>query len=401
MNVSWFTPSAWWGLLALVVPIAIHLLTKQQTRIVRFPTLRFIRTTRLTALRRRSINDWLLLSVRILILSAAVTALASPLFVSAGRQAVWQTRVARAIILAPGLGGNAAEQAALVDAQRQGSFVSAVFRPAPHLADALRDAANWLTGQPPSLRETVIVGDLHEDALAGADVALLPATAGLRFVAAPVTEQARQRRIEFLEGESLWRADVSLDNASTRVAFSRIGTIDVPIRVLAPPVEQRTADAALNAVLARGVRLIDGSRRRVLVVFAGATAPEVGPSVAEPWMRNAVARLPEVAGAQNGETLVLNTPVHASGVEAARLLDRIVHSVFVDDVALPEPRTMSRTTLSIWTRPGRYDPGTPADEGDRRWLWAVVLVLLAVEAVARRSSRTSRAEPEQVESRVA
>jgi Aerotolerance regulator N-terminal len=400
MNVLWLTPSAWWGLVAVAIPIAIHLLTKQHTKLVPFPTLRFIHATRVSALRRRSIHDWLLLAVRMLILATAVAALASPLFLSAGREAQWQSRVARAIVLAPGLGGREQEQAALVEAQRHGSFVSAVFRPAPHLADALRDAAAWLATQPPALRDLVIVGNLHDGDFSASDQALIPSTVGIRFVPFAVAQRPAYDRVDILEGNRLWRADLALADERTGVQLTGAGTMTPPIAVTATGAEQRVAEAALGAVLARGVRMVPGSQRRVVVVFQGAAGPTLASPVAEPWMRDVLARLPGLSGGQSKEALVLNAPIHARGVEAARLLEHIVEVVFVDEFVPRETRMMPLHQLTSWSRPIRFDSAAPVDEGDRRWLWTFALLLLGVEWLLR-SPRVQRAAPAETEARVA
>jgi hypothetical protein len=51
-----------------------------------------------------------------------------------------------------------------------------------------------------------------------------------------------------------------------------------------------------------------------------------------------------------------------------------------------EPVTIAREELESWSRPPGPPSATavPADEGDRRWLWAAALVLLAAEQWLRR-----------------
>src|SRR5262245_45480710 len=185
MELLWLTPSAGWGLVALAVPIAIHLLTRQEPRRVPFPTLRFLRVTRMAALRRRSIHEWPLLIVRVLILGAAVAALAGPLFVSATRRTEWQKRVARAFVVAPSSSESGIQ--AILTGEAQGSDAIAVFRPETHLADGLRGAVDWLAQQPPAAREIVIAGNLKEGGIDEPDLALVPAPIGLRFLPQPDT----------------------------------------------------------------------------------------------------------------------------------------------------------------------------------------------------------------------
>src|SRR5262249_13987232 len=69
--------------------------------------------------------------------------------------------------------------------------------------------------------------------------------------------------------------------------------------------------------------------------------------------------------------------------------------------AMKEPITITREQLDKWTRlPGPVSTTAPvSDEGDRRWLWGLVLVLLIVEAWLRRSARAEVVEHQ--EARVA
>ena len=156
----WLHPLAWWGLAALAVPVLIHLLVRQQSRRLAFPSLRFLRATRLAAIRRHTISDWPLLAVRLLILATAVAALASPVLVSAARRSSWNARVARAIVVVPHAGaGVSADVNRIAGEEQAGSFVSAVFSPRERVADGLRAATTWLDRQPPATREIVVVGE--------------------------------------------------------------------------------------------------------------------------------------------------------------------------------------------------------------------------------------------------
>ena len=78
MSIAWLIPAAFAGLALVALPIAIHLLVRQQSRRVAFPSLRFLRQSPLSALRRRSVQDAGLLACRILIIVAAAAALAAP-----------------------------------------------------------------------------------------------------------------------------------------------------------------------------------------------------------------------------------------------------------------------------------------------------------------------------------
>jgi len=71
-------PWALWGLLLLVGPVLVHLLSRRTATRRLFPTLRFIETARLQPVSRRTLDDRALLALRLLIVALAVLALAGP-----------------------------------------------------------------------------------------------------------------------------------------------------------------------------------------------------------------------------------------------------------------------------------------------------------------------------------
>src|SRR5262245_63525921 len=85
--------------------IWLHPLARQSRRRaerIPFPTLRFIQPTQLPAMRRRAIEDLALLAIRLAIVILAVAAFAGPLLVTPVRQAGWQARLVRAVVVAQG-----------------------------------------------------------------------------------------------------------------------------------------------------------------------------------------------------------------------------------------------------------------------------------------------------------
>jgi hypothetical protein len=400
MNVLWLNPIAWLGVLTVAIPLLIHLLTKQQTRRMPFPTLRFLHATRLAALRRRAIENWPLLVVRSLVLLAATAALAAPLFVSDARKERWGGRVARALVVAP---GTSADVENLIESERQSSYVSQVFNPAERVADGLRDAALWLDMQPPAVREVVVIGDLRHGAVAPADLSIVPSRAGLRFLPVLSDEGAGDATRYFQVDGALWRAHVVLENSSTRVTYVRESEAKSPVEIRAAPGDAAAAKAALDALMQRGLHLGVHPERRVVVVFEGgrpdglaATEPPAGS-----WMRTALAKLPGMSGAAAGETLVVRVPERASVDRTIDRLEAVVRAVFGETSVPEEPMRIPPQQLAQWSRPpGAADERHLQDEGDRRWLWGAVLVLMAIEAMLRRS-RQAEAERPLEEARVA
>ena len=99
MGITFLQPWAWLLAATVALPIAVHLLARNRSRRMPFPTLRFLEVTKLSAVSRQTLQDVPLLAVRIALVLAAVAALAGPVFVTPAREAAWAGRVARAVVL--------------------------------------------------------------------------------------------------------------------------------------------------------------------------------------------------------------------------------------------------------------------------------------------------------------
>ena len=78
LNITY--PYLLWGLLALAVPILLHLLNRRNHDTVTFPAVKFLFRAQLPHEGRRRLRDFLLLLVRLLILASAVLLLARPVW---------------------------------------------------------------------------------------------------------------------------------------------------------------------------------------------------------------------------------------------------------------------------------------------------------------------------------
>ncbi|MEI8196532.1 MAG: BatA domain-containing protein, partial [Phycisphaerae bacterium] len=67
------------GMLAGAIPIALHLLHRIRSPIVPFPTLRFLKITALKTSRRRQLQQWFLLFLRVALFGLIAMAIAQPL----------------------------------------------------------------------------------------------------------------------------------------------------------------------------------------------------------------------------------------------------------------------------------------------------------------------------------
>ena len=63
----WLNPAAWAALIAVAAPILIHILVQRRAKRTMFPTLRFVEPTRLAAIRRHLLEDFLLLAINQLV----------------------------------------------------------------------------------------------------------------------------------------------------------------------------------------------------------------------------------------------------------------------------------------------------------------------------------------------
>ena len=374
MSIFWTAPAALLGLALVALPIAVHLLARQNIRTLPYPSLRFLQQTQLAAFRRRAIQDAVLLLCRVAILAIAALALAGPVFQTPVRQATYAGRVSRALIVARdgGIARDAIESAA------EGAFASTVIT-RPNVMDALAEAGRWLEQQPPSAREIVILGAVRRGLLNDADLSAVNPDIGIRFVPAAVETPAssvvavltrRDGRLVAIDRQ------VHADGDATRVSDGPATPVPSDlVRIIASAADTTLAEAALRAALDAGIPWVNFNQR-VTIAWQGADTASVGPN-----------------------TSLINMPVPASPQAAADA----VRDVLLDasPPRLREPVLVTAAQLASWSRPpGGPAPNAPVtDEGDRRWLWAIVLLLLAVEWRLRRTSASTSSVVE--EARVA
>ncbi len=212
MSITWINPAALAGLALIALPIAIHLLVRQQTRSLPYPSLRFLRETALAAFRRRAVQDAGLLVCRVAVIAAAVTALAGPVLQTASRTTGYANRRSQAMIPV----GPSASLAGSEDVFRSATFNRTM------IADAIGDALRWLDAQPPSAREIVFGGSLRRGSIVETDLAVVPKDVGIRFVPDPASAAPNQLTASVLTRRNgrLVRIDqlVHIDADSTRVS---------------------------------------------------------------------------------------------------------------------------------------------------------------------------------------
>ncbi|MBY0494880.1 MAG: BatA domain-containing protein [Cyanobacteria bacterium] len=374
MSIFWTAPAALLGLTLIALPIAIHLLARQNIRTLPYPSLRFLKQTQLAAFRRRAIEDAALLLCRAAIISVAVLALAGPVLQTPARQAAYAKRVSRAIVLTrDGVDRDAVDRAA------EGVMASTIVVRMT-MADALAEATRWLDQQPPSAREIVTLGALRRGALNDADLSAVDRDIGIRFLPVAVeTPSTIVVPVLTRRNDTLVTIDrqVRADAAATQVIDGP--AIAAPadlIRIVASPGDTALAEAALRAALDAGIPWAD-LNQHIVIAWDGAST-----------------------GALESNTRLIRMEVPSPPSAAADAVRAVLLSA--SPPRLREPVLVSAEQLAAWTRPaGAPSPGAPiADEGDRRWLWALALLLLLVESYLRRSAAAAQVEQSE-EARVA
>src|SRR5678810_912066 len=77
--MSFLAPLFFAALAGLAIPVLLHLTQREKKQIVRFPSLMFVRRIPYQSVRRRKIQNWLLLMVRMAALAMIILAFARPL----------------------------------------------------------------------------------------------------------------------------------------------------------------------------------------------------------------------------------------------------------------------------------------------------------------------------------
>ena len=442
----WQNPWAWIGLLALGVPIVIHLLSRQSARVQPFPTLRFLDVSRLQPVRRTRLRDALLMTMRMAILAVAVAALAQPLLRTRDRERSAGGIVTRAIVLDTSASMSrpspTGEPASEIGRQEAGEFAAeanaAVLLESRNPPHAIAGAVAWLRTQP-GAREIIVISDFQSGTVDSTTFARVPPDIGIRLsriettnpatletllaggtdsIVGRITLEGFRTEIEWrnagaraVSADGLTQYTSAADSAAAIAALhAAINSGASPLRTAtdvavvygtAPEHEQLLRNASALDAPAMASLLLDVSRDALLessAAVANSSNDTVSMALAAPFTPVGARGAPiafAARGSIDGRERLLFFPLSRAGtLESAALLSAVLHaSADHPAVAELEPTHVSTERLRAWERP----PGTvlmasnAVQASDARWFWVVVLVLLAVEWQFRKRTKSARA----------
>jgi hypothetical protein len=316
-------------------------------------------------------------------------------------------------------------------------------------SSAIAGAAAWLSRQS-SRRELVVVSDFQLGAIDSGDIANVPPTIGVQPLRISVrTADSTEARLASSGGVIAARAEVRDDRTnvmwSESAASAKDQTIDRFPTVLAGSGERASADAASSAANGIAVGLPFDTTVGVALVYpdfeqraellrraktpssprlialaarvradsllsaASHEAPSSDADVvsAATVAAGAIPRGLVVARASDGhpvviamqdstrghERLLLFSLVDAGSLTSAALIAAVRRAVsLAPTFAELEPATLSDSVLSMWRRAPAVERSGSHDEtsdglSDGRWLWVVVLALIALESWVRRQRK--------------
>jgi hypothetical protein len=439
--IAWLQPAALWGLTLIAVPVLIHLLRTRRAPTVPFPSVQFVRTSPIAAIKAGPPSDLFLMAIRAGIVALAVVALAQPLLLTSSRLNAWNARVARAIVVDRSesmhvrtpAGRTANEEAADIASAEAGAAAAAIRIDADDLGEGLRRAARWLETAPPARREAVVVSDFQLGAFDDSARRTLPRGTGLRLVTvggadAPVT-QADGMRLLGAPGIAYRDQAMRLSRDGTEVAVREAADpAGTGLRILGA--EANRDQDMLRRAVARAGAPAPAADRPIAIRFANAPAAEAVTPVRERWMIDTIAALerdpelrrlardvtaerqapsdawtvllrdrignPLLRAAALGRELIVDAPVPAASYFAAVTL-RSALSASHGPIGKPEQEVLRipPERLAAWSQapgPVNADAWRFADSSDARWCWLAVLALLGLEHIVRRRQSVTREE---------
>ena len=400
--MSFAAPLALIGLIAVALPIGIHLFSRHRARRQFFPTLRFIPISPILPRRRIELTDAVLLAVRIGIIALAAIALAQPRFRNQSSPST--SRISRLIIVDTSRSmqrHTASGERAVDSAMKAAGALATLGAPSLIVQTAipgaiLSGAADWLRAQAGE-RELVIVSDFQQGVVDSAELDVAQLDAGVRLIRIPVVDSTDQAsatisgrfvRMRVRPGLSTatWGA-ASFPGAAQPSAIIYMEGAQTPSGGLRP---------IRGAWMARaGQRVHDNPALRAASAISSSRISPPVDTAATVVATDSVGRPLIVASSASSAADHLEFRIFAdSGSIAAVALTAALSASL--DAAAPieelDPIFIAPDRLQRWQRPpvGHAVPSPDASGG--RWLWTGALLLLLLEWLLRRRRPSDRSE---------
>ncbi|MCX5755637.1 MAG: BatA domain-containing protein [Gemmatimonadetes bacterium] len=426
--MSWVAPFALIGALLVALPILIHMMGRGRTTVMRFPTLRFLESSRLMPVRRTRLQDIPLLVLRALAIVAAAMALAQPLFRDATPPATADSRVARVIVIdtSASMQRVAVDLPTLADSAGAKGAARSVTLRAADLPAALQGAASWAATQSGRV-ELVIISDFQRGALTDEAVAAVPGEVGIQLRRMPVSRGEEGLFSRARQGGADVLAHIAFVGDRTDVEWTLRPSTGLPsaVQLRIGSAAANLVDATRQGAAAVGIPFWTDSAQRVgavktaiAIAFPGDQSRAAIRTGAHPLtsrrQAGIIARLlsdPLIAAL--GDESPFDRAV--SSVEAGTPLLTIVSRGAVgtaESAALvaaveraastvPPPSELDAelipdATLAKWERAPSARPelqsehvgDAPAFDG--RWFWIIALLLLGAETLLRRAPQYAK-----------
>jgi hypothetical protein len=413
----WLNPWAWIGASAIALPILIHLLGRGHARALRFPTLRFLEASRLLPTRRTRVHDVLLLILRCCAILVAAAALARPLILTQQRKQSLDPGLARAIVVDASVSMKRlmpSGVSALDSARREARSIAAgaassTIVESSDPSRAIASANEWLARQ--GMRgELIVLSDFQNGVVDSADFNVVKKEFGISLrrisvaAASSVETRATSRGIDIAA-----RGTLVGDRTDAEWLARGASSFSDAVVLLGGDTDRDAIRATQEAAQTIAVPSPVDTTRRIAIVFssyADASKLKAAATTAySVWMVDVLARLRQdsIGGGSSGvrdvggrPRLMLFTELAPGTVAAARLVAAADQALSIAD---PEnqlgPGIISDKALATLQRPASDDVPSQARRigasgpSDGRWLWLVVLALLGIETVLRKSKTTS------------
>jgi hypothetical protein len=430
MMLEWINPVAFAGLTAMAGAVLVHLLKRQRAVRVRFPSVRFVRPTRVASLRVVAPSDYGLLALRMAILGLAALAWAQPLLITASDRTRASTATARVVVIdqSPSLSPLSARIHEAAAAERAGTIAFETITIAD-LRQGLRDAVQRLSETPPARREIVVFSDFRLGVLGDGDIAAIPGDVGVRFV--PLRAPSTSSRFGGLitlgaPGVPSQAQTIELRGPRTLLASTpaTATAIAAHARIIVDQDSHTAVDALWRAVALAGTPAPPADRRLAMVLAGGAIPPGASPP-RRGWMRRAIVAMqsnavlqvaaervdargssgdgapwivvardrsdrPMVAAAAWDDELLVRVAAAPSDYVAAAALRALLQGASDrSSWSEQEVESIAPAVLETWTRAAGPVPDDRwrRATSDARWLWGAVLLVLLLETFARGRSR--------------